>query len=211
MRRQVRMTKDLKHLIYYRFNTGPGCRFWAPGWQNKSKTILQHLSEAGRCWKANSMVFAHIQRWLNLMFFKVPWEVPGHGMPTAIGNIILRYIKSKADWRCSCVQVTGLWLLYLIHCRGCKNVSDVVLRLIKAVVKRNLGHLTRTLPCMTMTHWFVLWESRSIFKRWVGTTARVSQGWSIYQLRRGRCNLYSHCALAWKSEVCSHPLPVSLL
>ncbi|KAE9389652.1 PROCN-domain-containing protein [Gymnopus androsaceus JB14] len=125
---QVRMTKDLKHLIYYRFNTGPvgkdpGNGFWAPGWrvwlffmrgivpllsngelgnllarqfegrnsksvaktitkqrvesyydlelraavmhdildmmpesikQNKSKTILQHLSEAWRCWKANS-------------------------------------------------------------------------------------------------------------------------------------------------------------
>ena len=121
------MTKDLKHLIYYRFNTGPvgkgpGCGFWTPGWrvwlffmrgivpllerwlgnllarqfegrnskgiaktvtkqrveshydlelraavmhdildmmpesikQNKSKTILQHLSEAWRCWKANS-------------------------------------------------------------------------------------------------------------------------------------------------------------
>lgn len=36
--RQVRMTKDLKHLIYYRFNTGPvgkgpGCGFWAPGWR----------------------------------------------------------------------------------------------------------------------------------------------------------------------------------
>ena len=41
--------------------------------QNKSKTILQHLSEA--------------------------WKVPG--MPTAIENIILRYIKSKADWWCS--------------------------------------------------------------------------------------------------------------
>ena len=32
--RQVRMTKDLKHLIYYRFNTGPvgkgpGVGFWA--------------------------------------------------------------------------------------------------------------------------------------------------------------------------------------
>jgi pre-mRNA-processing factor 8 len=36
--RQVRMTKDLKHLIYYRFNTGPvgkgpSCGFWAPGWR----------------------------------------------------------------------------------------------------------------------------------------------------------------------------------
>lgn len=36
--RQVRMTKDLKHLIYYRFNTGPVGKgpangFWAPGWR----------------------------------------------------------------------------------------------------------------------------------------------------------------------------------
>lgn len=124
--RQVRMCKDLKHLIYYRFNTGPvgkgpGMGFWAPAWRvwlfflrgiipllerwlgnllsrqfegriskgmaktvtkqrveshfdlelraavmhdildmmpegikgNKSRTILQHLSEAWRCWKAN--------------------------------------------------------------------------------------------------------------------------------------------------------------
>lgn len=32
------MCKDLKHLIYYRFNTGPvgkgpGCGFWAPMWR----------------------------------------------------------------------------------------------------------------------------------------------------------------------------------
>ena len=131
--RQVRMCKDLKHLIYYRFNTGPvgkgpGVGFWAPMWrvwlfflrgivpllerwlgnllarqfegrqskgvaktvtkqrieshfdlelraavmhdildmmpegvkQNKAKTILQHLSEAWRCWKAN-----------------IPWKVSG--------------------------------------------------------------------------------------------------------------------------------------
>ena len=36
--RQVRMCKDIKHLIYYRFNTGPvgkghGVGFWAPGWR----------------------------------------------------------------------------------------------------------------------------------------------------------------------------------
>ena len=36
--RQVRMCKDLKHLIYYRFNTGPvgkgpGCGFWFPSWR----------------------------------------------------------------------------------------------------------------------------------------------------------------------------------
>ncbi|KAF8194228.1 NUC071 domain-containing protein [Pholiota molesta] len=132
--RQVRMTKDLKHLIYYRFNTGPvgkgpGNGFWAPGWrvwlffmrgivpllerwlgnllarqfegrnskgvaktvtkqrveshydlelraavmhdildmmpesikQNKSKTILQHLSEAWRCWKATNIILRYIK------------------------------------------------------------------------------------------------------------------------------------------------------
>ncbi|MCP9259169.1 Pre-mRNA-processing-splicing factor 8 [Dirofilaria immitis] len=135
--RQVRMCKDLKHLIYYRFNTGPvgkgpGCGVWAPGWrvwlffmrgitpllerwlgnllsrqfegrhskgvaklaavmhdildmmpegikQNKARVILQHLSEAWRCWKAN-----------------IPWKVPG--LPTPVENMILRYVKAKADW-----------------------------------------------------------------------------------------------------------------
>ncbi|KAJ3800917.1 NUC071 domain-containing protein [Lentinula aff. detonsa] len=182
--RQVRMTKDLKHLIYYRFNTGPvgkgpGNGFWAPGWrvwlffmrgivplleqwlgnllarqfegrnskgvaktitkqrvesyydlelraavmhdildmmpesikQNKSKTILQHLSEAWRCWKAN-----------------IPWKVPG--MPTAIENIILRYIKSKADWWCSVAHYNRERI------RRGATVD-------KAVVKKNLGRLTR--------------------------------------------------------------------
>ena len=170
--RQVRMCKDLKHLIYYRFNTGPvgkgpGCGFWAPGWrvwiffmrgivpllerwlgnllarqfegrnskgiaktvtkqrveshydlelraavmhdildmmpesikQNKAKTILQHLSEAWRCWKANSTFLNSFDVCHDLLLRVVPWKVPG--MPTAIENIILRYIKSKADWWCS--------------------------------------------------------------------------------------------------------------
>ncbi len=150
--RQIRMCKDLKHLIYYRFNTGPvgkgpGVGVWAPSWrvwmfflrgivpllenwlgnllarqfegrnnksvaknvtkqrveshfdlelrasvmhdildmmpagvkQNKSRVILSHLSEAFRCWKAN-----------------IPWKVPG--MPAPIENMILRYVKAKADW-----------------------------------------------------------------------------------------------------------------
>ncbi|CAI4515271.1 BCE_3a_G0026200.mRNA.1.CDS.1 [Saccharomyces cerevisiae] len=46
--------------------------------QKKARTILQHLSEAWRCWKAN-----------------IPWDVPG--MPAPIKKIIERYIKSKAD------------------------------------------------------------------------------------------------------------------
>ncbi|KAI6115876.1 PROCN domain-containing protein, partial [Pisolithus sp. B1] len=149
---QVHMMRDLKHLIYYHFNTGPigkgpGCGFVVSGWhiwlffmhgivpllecwlgnlvacqfkghnskgiaktfnkqcaeshynlelctsvmhdildmmpksikQNKVKMILQHLSKAWRCWKAN-----------------VPWKVPG--MLTAIENIILWYMKNEADW-----------------------------------------------------------------------------------------------------------------
>lgn len=182
--RQVRMCKDLKHLIYYRFNTGsvgkgPGVGFWAPGWRvwifflrgivpllerwlgnllarqfegrqnkgiaktvtkqrveshfdlelrasvmadildmmpegvrvNKARVILQHLSEAWRCWKAN-----------------IPWKVPG--LPAPIENIILRYVKAKADW----------WT----------NVSHYNRERIrrgatidKTVAKKNLGRLTR--------------------------------------------------------------------
>lgn len=68
--------------------------------QNKAKTILQHLSEAWRCWKANSKsIHYHGPQFDILTFLPVPWKVPG--MPTAIENIILRYIKSKADWWCS--------------------------------------------------------------------------------------------------------------
>ena len=47
--------------------------------QNKARTILQHLSEAWRCWKAN-----------------IPWKVPG--LPIPIENMILGYVKMKADW-----------------------------------------------------------------------------------------------------------------
>jgi pre-mRNA-processing factor 8 len=96
--------------------------------QNKAKTILQHLSEAWRCWKAN-----------------IPWKVPG--MPTAIENIILRYIKSKADWWTSLVSAASI-----SHSRA--NSLNSVARynrerirrgatVDKAVVKKNLGRLTR--------------------------------------------------------------------
>lgn len=71
--------------------------------QNKSKTILQHLSEAWRwCVPADtitgSSVFdrltclAHDNSWKA----NIPWKVPG--MPTAIENIILRFVKAKSDW-----------------------------------------------------------------------------------------------------------------
>ncbi|KAI9295519.1 pre-mRNA-processing-splicing factor 8 [Neoconidiobolus thromboides FSU 785] len=182
--RQVRLTKDLKHLIYYRFNTGPvgkgpGCGFWAPGWRvwlfflrgivpllerwlgnllarqfegrhskgiaktvtkqrveshydlelraavmhditdmmpegisaNKSKTILQHLSEAWRCFAPN-----------------IPWKVPG--LPTPIENMILRYVKSKADWWTSVAHYNRERI------RRGATVD-------KTVCKKNLGRLTR--------------------------------------------------------------------
>jgi pre-mRNA-processing factor 8 len=182
--RQVRMCKDIKHLVYYRFNTGPvgkgpGCGFWAAGWRvwifflrgvvpllerwlgnllarqfegrvskgvartltkqrveshfdlelraavmhdiidmmpegvkaNKARTILQHLSEAWRCWKAN-----------------IPWKVPG--LPAPIESMILRYVKSKAEW----------WTNASYYNRERIRRGATV---DKTVCKKNLGRLTR--------------------------------------------------------------------
>ncbi|KAK8799610.1 hypothetical protein WA158_006158 [Blastocystis sp. Blastoise] len=182
--KQIRMCKDLKHLIYYRFNTGPvgkgpGVGFWVPGWRvwlfflrgiipllevyignqlarqfqgrqssnqartitkqrvesnydlelrasllqeindmmpegvkaNKNKTILQHLSEAWRCWKAN-----------------IPWKVPG--LPAPIENIIIRYVKAKGDW----------WTNVTHYNRERIRRGATV---DKTVCKKNLGRLTR--------------------------------------------------------------------
>ncbi|CAI7718098.1 pre-mRNA-processing-splicing factor 8, putative [Plasmodium vivax] len=184
--RQVRMCKDLKHLIYYRFNTGsvgkgPGCGMWAPMWRvwifflrgvipllerwlsnllarqfegrvskgiaktvtkqrveshfdlelraavmhdiidmipaglknnkGKARLILQHLSEAWRCWKAN-----------------IPWKVVG--LPLPVENMIIRYIKLKADW----------WINATYYNRErIKRGATVD----KTVCKKNLGRLTR--------------------------------------------------------------------
>lgn len=179
---QIRACKDLKHLVYYRFNKiigkGPGCGFWQPAWrvwiffmrgiipllerwlgnlmtrqfegrtneivktttkqrtdayydlelrasvmkdilemipegirQNKARTILQHLSEAWRCWKAN-----------------IPWNVPG--MPKPIKNIIERYIKAKADGWVSAAHYNRERIRRGAHVE-------------KTVVKKNLGRLTR--------------------------------------------------------------------
>lgn len=182
--RQIRMCKDLKHLIYYRFNAGPvgkgpGCGFWLPAWRvwvffmrgvvpllerwlgnllarhfegrhakgvaktvtkqrveshydlelraavlhdildsmpegvraNKHRTIMQHLSEAWRCWKAN-----------------VPWRVPG--LPTPVEAIILRYIRAKADWW------TGVAHYNRERIRRGATVD-------KTVVRKNIGRMTR--------------------------------------------------------------------
>ena len=181
---QVRSCKDLKHLIYYRFNAGgvgkgPGCGFWAPSWrvwlfflrgiipllerwlgnllsrqfegrhakdiaktvtkqrveshfdlelrasvmadlmdmmpegikQSKVNTVLQHLSEAWRCWKSN-----------------IPWKVPG--LPAPIENIILRYVKAKSDW----------WISVAHYNRERIRRGATV---DKTVAKKNVGRLTR--------------------------------------------------------------------
>lgn len=182
--KQIRMCKDLKHLIYYRFNAGPvgkgpGCGFWGPAWRvwvfflrgivpllerwlgnllarhfegrhakgiaktitkqrveshydlelraavmhdildmmpegiktNKQRTILQHLSEAWRCWKAN-----------------IPWKIPG--LPVPVENMILRYVKAKADWWTSVAHFNRERI------RRGATVD-------KTVAKKNIGRLTR--------------------------------------------------------------------
>jgi len=79
--------------------------------QNKAKTILQHLSEAWRCFKAN-----------------IPWKVPG--LPAPVENMILRYVKAKADWWTSAAHYNRE------RVRRGATVD-------KTVVKKNLGRLTR--------------------------------------------------------------------
>jgi pre-mRNA-processing factor 8 len=69
------------------------------------------LSEAWRCWKAN-----------------IPWKVPG--MPIPIENMILRYVKAKADW----------WTNVAHYNRERIRRGATV---DKTVCKKNLGRLTR--------------------------------------------------------------------
>jgi len=182
--RQIRACKDLKHLIYYRFNTGPvgsgpGVGFWAPGWRvwifflrgivpllerwlgnllarhfegrkskqvaksvtkqrieshydielrsavlhdvldmmpanmrkSNAKLVQQHMAEAWRCYKSNT-----------------PWKVPN--MPAAIENMIVRYVKAKADW----------WANVAHYNRERIRRGATV---DKTVAKKNLGRLTR--------------------------------------------------------------------
>lgn len=78
---------------------------------NKAKTVLQHLSEAWRAWKAN-----------------INWKVKD--MPKMIENVILRYVKLKADW----------WT------QGAHTTRERIrkgLTLDKTVCKKNIGRLTR--------------------------------------------------------------------
>jgi pre-mRNA-processing factor 8 len=180
---QIRACKDLKHVVYARFNAlvgkGPGCGFWQPAWRvwlfflrgtipllerwlgnllarqfegrrandvaktvtkqrvdlyydlelraqvmndimdmmpqglkaKNLRTVLQHLSEAWRCWKAN-----------------IPWKVPG--LPRPIEQIIEKYIEAKANG----------WISVAHYNRDRIRRGATVE---KTVARKNLGRLTR--------------------------------------------------------------------
>ena len=225
--KQIRMCKDLKHLIYYRFNAGPvgkgpGCGFWGPAWRvwvfflrgivpllerwlgnllarqfegrhskgiaktitkqrveshydlelraavmhdildmmpegiktNKQRTILQHLSEAWRCWKSN-----------------IPWKVPG--LPVPVENMILRYVKAKADW----------WTTVAHFNRERIRRGATV---DKVVAKKNIGRLTRL--------WIKAEQERQ---------HNYLKDGPYRQLRGGCSHLHHHGPLAGKSHF--HP------
>lgn len=113
--------------------------------QNKARTILQHLSESWRCWKANipwkvcvlsSFVTIEHKFWIKMLkgfiyicvsFFS-SIQVPG--LPTPIENMILRYVKAKADW----------WTNTAHYNRERIRRGATV---DKTVCKKNLGRLTR--------------------------------------------------------------------
>jgi hypothetical protein len=76
----------------------------------------------------------------------------------------------------------------------------------KAVVKKNLGRLTRE----RLEYIFSPISSvfRPVLEGRTGTSACLSQGWPLY-LRRGSGRyLHLNCSLAGESEVCAHSLPV---
>ncbi|XP_052834022.1 pre-mRNA-processing-splicing factor 8 [Octopus bimaculoides] len=114
--RQIRMCKDLKHLIYYRFNTVS--HFYRHTIGNFYIHACIHMymhtlayRQSWRCWKAN-----------------IPWKVPG--LPIPIENMILRYVKAKADW----------WTNTAHYNRERIRRGATV---DKTVCKKNLGRLTR--------------------------------------------------------------------
>lgn len=107
--------------------------------QNKARTILQHLSESWRCWKANipwkvsaaQMVSTFLSFHLGenkKKMFSSSFQVPG--LPTPIENMILRYVKAKADW----------WTNTAHYNRERIRRGATV---DKTVCKKNLGRLTR--------------------------------------------------------------------
>jgi pre-mRNA-processing factor 8 len=112
--------------------------------QNKAKTILQHLSEAWRCWKVRGGPERRGCRQPRPAGWgpqpsnrrplprslpapsptpppgprpqaNIPWKVPG--LPAPVENMILRYVKHKADWWTQ-VGARSHWLPAARRARG---------------------------------------------------------------------------------------------
>ncbi|SPO35462.1 related to splicing factor PRP8 (U5 snRNP) [Pseudozyma flocculosa] len=144
--RQIRACKDLKHVIYLRFDTGlvgkgitPLLERWlrdrlarkSEGRKDRAKgvsTITKQRVESSFDLELRASVLHDI---LNVMPASVesntPWKVPG--MPTAVENLILRYVKLKADWWTSVTHYNRERI------RRGATVD-------KTVSKKNLGRLT---------------------------------------------------------------------
>ncbi|PSN32216.1 hypothetical protein C0J52_17015 [Blattella germanica] len=143
--RQIRMCKDLKHLIYYRFNTGPvgkgpGCGFWAPGWR-VWLFFMRGITPLLERWLGNLLsrqfegrhskgVAKTVTKQRVESHFDLELRASVPGLPTPIENMILRYVKMKADW----------WTNTAHYNRERIRRGATV---DKTVCKKNLGRLTR--------------------------------------------------------------------
>ncbi|KAL0245873.1 hypothetical protein GEMRC1_007090 [Eukaryota sp. GEM-RC1] len=109
-------------------------------YQGVAKRIIAHLGEAWRCWKAN-----------------LPWKVPG--MPPPVEELILRYVKMKADW----------WTqsAHLIRERIKKGAA-----IDRVAAKKNLGRLSRL--------WLKDEQTRQNLYLKEGPYLSIDQGISIY-------------------------------
>ncbi|KAH9262815.1 hypothetical protein BASA82_000166 [Batrachochytrium salamandrivorans] len=117
--RQIRACKDLKHLIYHRFNQNPvGKARNFEGRQTKGVAstvtkqrieshfdlelkaavmhdIIDSIPDSIRGNKSKA-VLAHLGEAWRCWKANIPWNVVG--MPPAVEGMILRYVKAKADW-----------------------------------------------------------------------------------------------------------------
>lgn len=136
------------------------------------------------------MVCLVIQAFWNIMpnLFLV-CQVPG--LPTPIENMILRFVKMKADW----------WTNTAHYNRERIRRGATV---DKTVCKKNLGRLTRlylkaeqerqhNYLKVTFCSCYLMVVAHLIFVRLQIMFNTV--GWSIHHVWGGRCNLYHHCPL----------------
>ncbi|KAL0204935.1 hypothetical protein P9112_000242 [Eukaryota sp. TZLM1-RC] len=110
-------------------------------YQGVAKRIIAHLGEAWRCWKAN-----------------LPWKVPG--MPGPIEEMILRYVKMKADW----------WTqsAHIMRERVKKGVA-----VDRIMARKNLGRVARL--------WLKEEQTRQNIYQKEGPYLSIDQGVSMYR------------------------------